>query len=190
VDLPRELTTARLALRQWREDDVDALAAVNADRNVMRYFYTPLTREQTTRMIASYESSFASHGFGPWAIEVAATEELIGLAGLIHVRFDAHFTPAVQLIAKFAAHTWRQHYASEAAREAIRDGFERVGIEEIVAFTPRSNEPSWRGMASLGMTHDPVDDFVHPDLPDDHPLREHVLYRLRNPRFDAPTPVA
>ena len=73
-------------------------------------------------MIASYQASFADRGFGPWAVDVAGTDELIGLAGLLPVRFEAHFTPAVHLIAKFATHTWRRHYASEATKEAIRDG--------------------------------------------------------------------
>lgn len=184
MDAPDELTTARLVLRQWREDDVDALAAINADPNVMRHFFSPLTREQTARTITDYRASFATRGYGPWAVEIAGTDDLIGLIGLLPVRFEAHFTPAVHLVAKFAAHAWRQRYGLEAAREAIRDGFERVGLDEIVAFTPRRNEPSWRGMTALGMTHDPADDFEHPDLADDHPLRDHVLFRLHSPLRD------
>lgn len=180
VRVPEELTTARLVLRRWRDRDVPALAAINADPAVMRHFFAPLTPAQTARTIADYEASFATHGYGPWAVQIAATEELIGLVGLLPVRFDAHFTPAVNLVAKLAAHTWRQHYGLEAAREALRDGFERVGLDEIVAFTARQNEPSWRGMAALGMSHDPADDFAHPDLAADHPLRDHVLYRLRH----------
>jgi RimJ/RimL family protein N-acetyltransferase len=181
VRAPETITTTRLVLRQWQDNDVDALGAINADPDVMRHFVAPLTMEQTARTIADYQASFAARGFGPWAVEDARTGELLGLAGLLPVRFDAHFTPAVHLIAKFAAHTWRRHIGTEAAREAIRDGFERVLLEEIVAFTPQRNEPSWRGMASLGMTHDESDDFTHPGLPDGDPLRDHVLYRLRRP---------
>ena len=184
MDVPDKLTTARLVLRQWRDDDVAALAAINADPNVMQHFFSPLTREQTARTIANYRASFAARGYGPWAVEIAGTGRLVGVVGLLPVRFEAHFTPAVQLIAKLAVDTWRQHYGLEAAREAIRDGFERIGLDEIVAFTPRRNEPSWRGMTALGMTHDSADDFNHPDLADDHPLRNHVLYRLRSPRRD------
>ncbi len=179
--VPGELTTARLVLRRWRDDDVDALTAINADPDVMQHFVAPLTREQTARSIAGYEASFAKRGFGPWAVEVADSGELIGFLGLLPVRFNAHFTPAVHLTTKFAAHTWRQHYASEAAYEALRDGFERVGLIEIVAYTSRQNEPSWRGMAAIGMTHDAADDFAHPDLAEGHPLRDQVLYRIRNP---------
>lgn len=183
VDVPDELTTERLVLRRWHDADVDAMAAINADADVMEHFVAPFTREQTARTIAGYEASFEQRGFGPWAVEVGASGELIGYMGLLPVRFDAHFTPAVHLTTKFAAHTWRQRYATEAAYEALRDGFERVGLLEIVAITSRRNEPSWRGMASIGMTHDPADDFAHPDLGEGHPLRDQVLYRIRNPQL-------
>lgn len=181
MQVPDELTTERLVLRRWRDDDVDAMAAINADPDVMEHFVAPLPRERTERTIAGYEASFKQHGFGPWAVEVAESGEMIGFMGLLPVRFTAHFTPAVQLTTKLAAHTWRKHFASEAAFEAMRDGFERVGLVEIVAFTSLRNEPSWRGMAFIGMTHDPADDFPHPDLADGHPLRDQVLYRIRNP---------
>lgn len=181
MHVPAELTTARLVLRQWRDSDIDAISAINADPHVMEHFFAPLTHDQTARMIAGYQASFAERGFAPWAVSVAETNELIGLVGLLPVRFEAHFTPAVHLTAKFAAHTWRQHFGTEAAHEVIRDGFERLGLSEIVAFTPRRNEPSWRGMQSIGMIRDAADDFFHPDLADDDPLRDHVLYRVRNP---------
>jgi RimJ/RimL family protein N-acetyltransferase len=179
VEAPGEIRTARLVLRRWQDSDLEALAAINADPAVMRHFLQPLTLEQTARTIADYVASFNTNGFGPWAVELASTEELIGLAGLLPVRFQAHFTPAVHLIAKFATHAWRQHYGTEAVHAAVRDGFERVGLDQIVAFTARTNEASWRGMASIGMTHDATDDFEHPDLAVNHPLRDHVLYRLR-----------
>jgi hypothetical protein len=33
-------------------------------------------------------------------------------------------------------------------------------------------------MEKLGMTHDAADDFDHPGIAADHPLRRQVLYRL------------
>ena len=73
--------------------------------------------------------------------------------------------------------------AGEAARTAIDDGFGRLGLGEIVAFTVPANQPSRRVMEKLGMTYDPAEDFdfEHPRLPPGHPLRRHVLYRLRHP---------
>jgi RimJ/RimL family protein N-acetyltransferase len=183
VCVPSELTTARLVLRRWRESDLGPMAAINADPDVMRHFSSSLSHHQTARQIAAYEASFARNGYGPWAVTIAGTSELVGLMGLLPVEFDAHFTPAVQVIARFAAPAWRQGYASEASQAMKQDAFERVGLDEMVAFTVRSNEPSQRLMAANGMTHDPADDFMHPGLDEGSPYRDHVLYRLRNPRL-------
>jgi RimJ/RimL family protein N-acetyltransferase len=77
-----------------------------------------------------------------------------------------------------ARSAWGQGYATEAAREAVRYGFERAGLPEIVSMTARQNVRSRAVMRRLGMTHEPAEDFDHPRVPDGHPLKRHVLYRL------------
>jgi ribosomal-protein-alanine N-acetyltransferase len=67
----------------------------------------------------------------------------------------------------------------EAARAALDDGFGRIGLAEIVAYTVPANRASWQVMERLGMTRDPAEDFDHPSRPEGDPLRRHVLYRLR-----------
>ncbi|KWT79154.1 GCN5-related N-acetyltransferase [Variovorax sp. WDL1] len=69
-------------------------------------------------------------------------------------------------------------YASEAARAALAFGFERAGLDELVAFTVPANTRSRAVMQRLGMTQSPADDFDHPLVPAGHPLLRHVLYRL------------
>jgi RimJ/RimL family protein N-acetyltransferase len=76
---------------------------------------------------------------------------------------------------------WGHGYATEAARAAVALGFESSPVTEIVSFTAATNQRSRRVMDKLGMSHDPVDDFDHPSLEVDHPLRRHVLYRLARP---------
>jgi RimJ/RimL family protein N-acetyltransferase len=53
-----------------------------------------------------------------------------------------------------------------------------LGLDSLVSFTVPENLRSRRVMEKIGMTHDPRDDFDHPLLPEGHPLRRHVLYRL------------
>jgi ribosomal-protein-alanine N-acetyltransferase len=65
----------------------------------------------------------------------------------------------------------------------MRYAFETVGLEEVVSFTVPGNVRSRRVMEKLGMTRKPADDFDHPGLPEGHPLRRHVLYRLRRSEF-------
>lgn len=84
---------------------------------------------------------------------------------------------------------WGHGYATEAARAAAAFGFEQLGLDEIVSFTVPDNARSRAVMERLGMTHDPAEDFEHPGLPEGHPLRRHVLYRLRR-LADVPTGAA
>jgi RimJ/RimL family protein N-acetyltransferase len=158
---------------------------MNADPEVMEFFVAPLTREESDAFVDRIEAGFAEHGFGVWAVEEAGTGAFIGFTGLLHQTFEASFTPAFEIGYRLARHAWGHGYATEAAREAVRFGFERAGLVEIVSMTAVANVRSRAVMAKLGMTHDPDDDFDHPRVPDGHPLKRHVLYRLPVDRWRA-----
>lgn len=179
--LPTGLTTERLRLRRWRSSDLEPFAALNADPVVMEHFPKPLTRAESDAMVERIEATFAREGLGLWAVEVSATGEFAGFVGLARPGFDAHFTPAVEVGWRLAAVHWGRGYATEAARAAVADGFDRLGLDEIVSFTSVGNERSQRVMRAIGMTHDPADDFDHPGMPPGHRLVRHVLYRLSRP---------
>ena len=151
---------------------------MNADARVMRHFPAQLSREESDAVVARIESHFNEHGFGLWAVEIPAVAEFAGFIGLCHPRFEAHFTPCVEIGWRLAAEHWGRGYATEGATAALDFGFNRLGLDEIVSFTAPANMPSRRVMEKLGMTHDPSDDFDHPLLAPGHALRRHVLYRL------------
>jgi RimJ/RimL family protein N-acetyltransferase len=73
---------------------------------------------------------------------------------------------------------WGHGYATEAARLALGHGFAALALAEIVSFTSATNQRSRAVMERLGMRRDPKDDFDRPALPEGHPLRPHVLYRI------------
>ncbi|MBB4931914.1 RimJ/RimL family protein N-acetyltransferase [Lipingzhangella halophila] len=173
-----ELRTERLLLRQWREDDLEPFARLNADPEVVRYLPAPLTRGESLAMLRRKRRDLEEAGYGFWALETLDTGEFIGFTGLQDVPFEAHFTPAVEVGWRLARHAWGHGYATEAARAAVRHGFAAAGVEEIVSFTTEANTRSWAVMERLGMRRDPAADFVHPALPADHELSRHVLYRL------------
>ncbi len=175
------LATDRLVLRRWRESDLAPFAALNSDPVVMEHYPSPLSRAESDAMVARIEAHFAAHDFGLFAVEVRDTGEFIGYVGLWPTDFDAAFTPAVEVGWRLARTSWGHGFATEAARAAVVDGFERLGLDEIVSFTALLNERSWCVMERLGMRHDPADDFDHPKLPPGHRLERHVLYRLRRP---------
>ncbi|HRI76880.1 MAG TPA: GNAT family protein [Alphaproteobacteria bacterium] len=185
------LETGRLLLRRLRADDLDSFAAMNADAAVMRYFRSPLTHDESAAFMQRIDTHFDTHGFGFWAVEEISSGNLVGLTGLARVMFDAPFAndaralgaPCVEIGWRFVAGVWGRGYAPEAARAALAAGFGRFGLDEIVAFTVPDNAPSRRVMQKLGMTHSPADDFEHPNLPEGHALRPHVLYRLKAADF-------
>lgn len=166
-------------MRRWRKEDREPFAAINADPRVMEFFPAPLTREQSDDLVEGIEQGFEEHGFGLWALELREGGELVGFAGLSVPEFEAHFTPAVEVGWRLARSAWGHGYATEAAGAALRFGFDRPGLEEIVSFTSAGNRRSRAVMERIGMSRDPGDDFDHPGIPAGHPLRRHVLYRVR-----------
>ena len=173
------LTTARLRLRQWREEDLAPFAALNADPQVMEFFPKILTRAESDVVAGRIRDHFARHGFGLWAVEAPGVVDFMGFVGLAVPSFEAHFTPCVEIGWRLAREHWGHGYATEAATAALAFGFGDRALEEIVAFTVPANIPSRRVMGRLGMRRLPSDDFEHPAIADGHPLRSHVLYRLR-----------
>lgn len=136
----------------------------------------PLTRAQSDAYAAQAVQHLAETGYGKWAVEAPGVAPFIGAVGLSRVKFTASFTPAVEVAWRLHRHYWGRGYATEAARAAIEDGFVRVGLSEIVALTTLGNIASQRVMERLGMTR--TIEFDHPSVPDDSPLRRHILYRL------------
>ncbi len=168
-------------LRRWRDSDREPFAQLNADPEVMRHFMRPLTREESDGFADRIERQFEEIGYGPWAVEIPREAPFVGFVGLLRHTFPAHFTPAVEVGWRLDQRFWGRGYATEAARAALADGFQRLGLEEIVSMTVPANVRSIAVMERLGMTRDPADDFDHPNVPEGHPLRRHVLYRIAAP---------
>ena len=173
------LRTERLILRRPREADREPCARMNADPRVMEFFPATLTREESDALIGRIEAQFEQHGFSWCAAELRETGVFIGFIGLAVPRFEAAFTPCVEIGWRLAAEFWGRGLATEGARAIVRYAFGELGLEEIVSFTTLANVRSRRVMEKLGMTHDAADDFDHPSLPEGHAQRRHVLYRLR-----------
>ncbi|MCX4972375.1 GNAT family N-acetyltransferase [Streptomyces sp. NBC_00620] len=172
-----ELRTERLTLRRWQDSDLGPWAAMNADPEVREHLGALLTREQTDASVASFQTEFDERGYGWWAVEVLATGEFIGFAGLDRVDDGMPFT-GVEAGWRLARSAWGHGYATEAARACLAFGFETLELPEILAVTTATNLRSQAVMSRIGMTRDPADDFDDPNELEG-PLRRNVLYRIR-----------
>jgi len=179
----REIHTERLLMRRWRDSDRAPFAALNADPEVMRYFPAPLDRAESDQSIDRFGQRFDQQGFGLWALEVLETGEFIGFTGLNPMPDGVPGAGDQEVGWRLCRHAWHKGYATEAARTALDLGLNRLGLPVIWSMTAILNSPSQAVMQRIGMTHDPGDDFDHPRMPEGHPLRRHVLYRMPRARW-------
>ncbi|HHW1954702.1 Acetyltransferase (GNAT) family protein [Pseudomonas aeruginosa] len=173
-----ELHGPRLLLRAWRDSDREAFAEMCADPQVMEFFPSVLDRAQSDALVDRVQAHFAERGYGPWALELPGEAAFIGFTGLFDVTMDVHFAPTVEIGWRLAPAYWGRGLAREAAETALDFAFERLRLPEVVAFTTPPNRRSWGLMERLGMRRDPAEDFDHPLLAADHPMRRHILYRV------------
>lgn len=181
----RELLTARLRLRAWRESDLEPFAAMNADPCVTRLLSRALTRAESDALAAQAQSQIEVHGWGLWAQELRESGAFIGFLGLAVPSFHAHFTPCVEIGWRLARPCWGAGLATEAGHACLQFAFERLALPEVVSFTVPENRRSRAVMERLGMRHDAGGDFAHPRLPAGHALSRHVLYRLSRQAWQA-----
>jgi RimJ/RimL family protein N-acetyltransferase len=179
MNLPRELRTERLLLRRWRASDRVPFAQLNCDPQVVEFLPGPLAPHESDGMADRIEKHFEQHGFGLWAVEVPGVTPFAGFIGLSIPRFEAAFTPCIEVGWRLDPAHWNQGYATEGASAALAFGFRWLESKEIVSFTVPANVRSRRVMEKLDMTHSAADDFDHPLMPEGHLLRRHVLYRLK-----------
>ena len=145
------LCTARLILRPFSDDDVPAYAAIRQHEKVTDWLPRPPEGETpmatAERTLRHFRETWAEHGVGPWAVCDRETAALLGHCGL---RYLEDFR-GVEALWTLAPQCWGRGYASEAAAESLRYGFERAGLDTIFAITLPGNLASRGVMRKIGM---------------------------------------
>lgn len=175
------LETNRLLLREWLPTDLAAFSAMNRDPDVMRYFPSQLTEDQSIAFYNRIQEHFDANGFGLYAVIIKDIQAFAGFTGFMIPSFETSFTPCVEIGWRFNKTYWNQGIANEAALACLKLGFTRLGFQEVVSFTSVHNHPSEKLMKRIGMQYKLS--FMHPKLPADHFLCEHVLYTLSKQQF-------
>jgi len=171
------IETDRLILRAFRDEDRVPLAAINGDPRVGNWLGGVIDRTASDMMLDRINAHIQDLGWGLWAAERKADHRLVGFIGLSTVKADAlPVGPAIEMGWRLAHEAWGGGLATEGAKAALSWGFAHIETPEIIAFTARTNLASQSVMTRIGMTADPLRDFDHPRLAENHPLRRHVVF--------------
>ncbi|HEY5106270.1 MAG TPA: GNAT family N-acetyltransferase [Caulobacteraceae bacterium] len=179
------IETARLALRNYRDDERGRFADLNADPMVGQWLGGTMTREASDAAFDTRRLEIDRDGFGLWAAALKADDTMIGSVGLrrLPIAWDHPMRGEVEVGWRLFPSVWGAGYASEAAAACLAFGFSQLGLSRIVSFTADTNAPSEAVMRRIGMTRDPTRDFDHPALAAGHPLRRHIVYSARRPEL-------
>ena len=170
------ITTERLILRRWRDEDREPYAVMMTDPRVGDWLGGGFTRDDAFAQIDRFESQLAAVGVSYLAMERSSDGVFLGTAGVMPFCDNHLLAPGFEVGWRLAHAAWGAGYASEAAAAVLNDGFERLSLKEILACTAVSNTRSRAVMERLGLRRDESRDFDHPALAADHPLRRHVAY--------------
>ena len=176
------LATPRLLLRPIEERDRAPFRAMNADPEVMRYFVAPLSHAETDEVMLRYNANLDREGFGFLAAEETATGTFAGILGMQTMSFAIAglAQPVVEIGWRLTRAAQGRGLATEGAQALLHHAFNKLALPRVVAITVPINTASRRVMQKLGMSYRPELTFLHPRLPEHHPLQQHVLYSIEN----------
>jgi len=143
--------TQRTVLRMFTPDDLDALAAIFGNANVMKYLgldCKPIAREETETALLSMIKHWKEKNFGRWAVINKEDNRLIGCAGF------RSFEEIAELFYILDEPYWGKGLATEIAGECLRFGFEERGLNQIIAFTRPENAASRNVLDKINMRFD------------------------------------
>ena len=168
--------TPRIVLRDWTEKDIAPFAGMNSDPDVMRYFPSILTHDKSREFFDRITSAIAEKGYGLFAAELVETGEFMGFIGFSNPKFEAWFTPCIEIGWRLDKKFWGKGLATEGAAACLKAGFEELGFGKVYSFTSEINIPSRRVMEKIGLFY--IGDFDHPNVSDESVLKKHVLYGI------------
>jgi len=170
----------RLRFRNWVGEDLPKMAAINANEEVMQFFSSAQTKEQTQQFISRMKAQFEAKGFCYFAVETLADNEFIGFIGLSEQTYQADFTPCVDIGWRLSKVHWGKGYATEGAKRVLQYGFEELKLEKVLSIAPVINTASQKVMQKIGMQK--VKTFDHSLLLYNERLKKCVLYVVEKHR--------
>lgn len=166
--------STRLGFRNWVESDIEPMAAISADKEVMKYFPAVASYQQTAAFVERMQNEFAEKGYCYFAVDEISTGSFIGFIGLTWKTFEADFTPCVDIGWRLKPSAWNKGYATEGAIRCLDYAFDNLNLDKVYSMAPKINTPSQRVMQKADMIK--VGEFEYPLLKDHPELKDCVLY--------------
>ena len=171
------METNRLLLRNWKDDDLEHFAKLNADPDVMEFFPSILSKSDSDLLAQEIRKKIQIEGWGPWAVELKSSGEFIGVVGLQKTENTFQFAPCVEVAWRLAKPYWGKGYATEAAIASLNYASNVLKLTQVVSFTATINTRSQAVMRKIGMNTDGYE-FYHPGVSSDSQLCRHILYKI------------
>ncbi len=172
-------TSSRLGFRNWIDDDVLPMTDLNQDPEVMKYFPSIQSEQQTRAFIVRMKSQFQEKGYCYFAVDLLVDKNFIGFIGLSVQTFESDFTPCIDIGWRLKRSVWNVGYATEGAERCIQFAFADLKLEDVYAMCPVINLPSENVMKKIGMKK--IKTFIHPKIPSESALKKCVLYKISKP---------
>ena len=168
----------RLGFREWNTNDLAEFSELNADSEVMEYFPTLLSEDETLQFIERLNKHYKENGYTYFATEILETGEFIGFIGIAYQDYDSAYTPNVDIGWRLKKSAWGKGYATEGALRCLKFGFEDRGLEKIISVCTAKNTKSEHVMKKIGMKK--ISEFNHPKLKDYPELMTCLCYEIKN----------
>jgi RimJ/RimL family protein N-acetyltransferase len=162
-----DVTTERLQLSRWDPAlHTPALEAINALPDAVRYLNAgvPYTPAETAAQSGRFAAHWERFGFGLWAVNVTATGETVGFAGLSHPLWFPELADQVEVGWRLHPRAWGRGYATEAGQAALVAA-PALGLSRIIAVIDPGNAPSIAVAERLDLAH--ARTLPHPQRPGD-----------------------
>jgi ribosomal-protein-alanine N-acetyltransferase len=94
---------------------------------------------------------------------------------------NTDFSPCIEIGWRLHKKIWNKGYATEGAKACLKYGYENLNLQDVYSFTSKNNKRSEHVMEKIGMIK--IGEFYHPKIDRNHPLCEHVLYKITKKEY-------
>ena len=176
--------TERLGIRNWEKSDLPEFAKMGQDENVMRYFPSLLSEQQTINLMERMQVQFEQKGYAYLPVENLENQEFMGMIGMADQKYEIKLDDSEEVLSEFVDIGWRlktaawgKGYATEGAKAWMKYGFEKLNLENIYSVAPVINIASQNVMNKIGF--EKIGEFYHPKIDPSDPTRKCALFKIQ-----------